>query len=138
MWSSVATWSTSRPVLRRCMTSFTRTRARTYAFASTTTRAIAWRCRYAASSTNDVGAERVLAGSTRPQAKAFAVIARRQRRLALEQFAEARHVAVAAALDDFVEAQLRGFQQGLGAFDAQMLDVAKRRRAEVRAEMPQQ
>src|SRR6185436_4592106 len=56
----------------------------------------------------------------------------------LEQLAEARHVAVAAAFYDFVEAQLRGFEQRLGAFDTQMLDVAERRRPEVRAEMPQQ
>src|SRR5580765_7384069 len=104
MWSSAVTWSSSQPGLRRYTTSSTRTRARTFTFASTTIRAIVWRCRYAASSTND---DRCPARSARAQAKAFAVIARRQRGLAFEQFAEARHVAVAATLYDLVEAQLR-------------------------------
>src|ERR1041385_6735793 len=72
------------------------------------------------------------------QAKTIAIIGRGERRLALEQLAEARHVAVTAALDDLVETELRGFQQCLGALDAQMLDVPERARAIVRPEMPQQ
>src|SRR5690242_3367331 len=76
--------------------------------------------------------------STRPQAKALAVVGRGQRGLALEQLAEARCIAIAAAFDHLVETQLRRLEQGLGAFDAQMLDVAQRTGAVVRAEMPQQ
>jgi hypothetical protein len=76
--------------------------------------------------------------SVRAQAIALAVVARRDRGGALEQLAEGSAVAVAAALDDLVEGQVRGLQQRLGALHAQVLDVRDRLHAQVAAEVPQQ
>src|SRR3990167_3425320 len=74
----------------------------------------------------------------RTQAITLAITPRRDRRGALEQFPETGAVAVAAALDDFLEAQVGRLEQGLGSFHAQVLDMRDRRYAVVGAEMAQQ
>src|SRR5690606_14054350 len=73
--------------------------------------------------------------SMHPQPEALAVIAGRECRRPLEQLAEAGGIGVAAAFDDFLQAEVGGFQQRLGPLHPEALDALERALAETGLEM---